>query len=90
MEAGFGAEDGPLHAAASSGREPESPCIRQCSLLETVDRRSGQEARLCRSCGRTIDEIRSWKSMSARQKERCIDAAHGRRLELGAAGGVQA
>jgi uncharacterized protein len=38
----------------------ETPCVKVC----TLDARSG----LCHGCGRTIDEIARWASMSASER----------------------
>ena len=42
----------------------ESPCIKIC----TLDARSG----LCLGCGRTIDEIAQWTTMSAEERRRVM------------------
>jgi predicted Fe-S protein YdhL (DUF1289 family) len=42
----------------------ESPCVDIC----TLDVRTG----LCLGCGRTIDEIAAWGSMSAAERRRVI------------------
>ena len=42
----------------------ESPCVKIC----TLDARSG----LCLGCGRTIDEIARWTTMSAAERVRVI------------------
>ena len=42
----------------------ESPCIKIC----TLDARSG----LCLACGRTIDEIARWASMSSAERSRIM------------------
>lgn len=49
--------------------EPVSPCVRQCALNEN---------RICVGCGRTADEISSWRSMTVAQKQSCIDSAAAR------------
>lgn len=43
----------------------ETPCIKVC----TLDARS----RLCLGCGRTIDEIAAWRTMSAAERKRVMD-----------------
>ena len=42
----------------------ESPCVKIC----TLDARSG----LCLGCGRTIDEIARWASMSDEERRRIM------------------
>lgn len=42
----------------------ESPCVNVC----TLDSRSG----LCLGCGRNIDEISSWSTMSAAERARVM------------------
>ena len=42
----------------------ETPCVKIC----TLDARSG----LCLGCGRTIDEIARWATMSASERSRVI------------------
>ncbi len=49
----------------------ESPCIKIC----TLDARSG----LCLGCGRTIDEIARWASMSEAERERIMAELPARR-----------
>ncbi len=51
------------------GQEPASPCRRQCRL---------NEQRVCSSCGRTINEITTWTSMSTVQKQQCVEDAAAR------------
>ena len=48
----------------------ESPCIKIC----TLDARSG----LCLGCGRTIDEIAQWTTMSAEERQRVMAELPGR------------
>jgi len=43
----------------------ETPCVKVC----TLDARSG----LCLGCGRTIDEIARWTTMSASERNRVIN-----------------
>ncbi|HDR9103708.1 DUF1289 domain-containing protein [Paraburkholderia sp. A3RO-2L] len=50
-------------------QEPASPCKRQCQL---------SECKVCMSCGRSIDEISGWRSMTSEQKQKCVDAAAAR------------
>ncbi|NDL70759.1 DUF1289 domain-containing protein [Vreelandella alkaliphila] len=45
----------PLHTA-----RPLSPCIQICSIEPTTS--------LCRGCGRTLDEIACWGSMTEAEK----------------------
>ncbi len=42
----------------------ETPCIKVCTL--------NSRARLCLGCGRTVDEIAGWTSMSADERDRII------------------
>ena len=58
----------------------ESPCTKVC----TLDARSG----LCLGCGRTIDEIARWGSMSDAERARVMAELPGRRAgqAVGAAG----
>jgi hypothetical protein len=49
----------------------ESPCVKIC----TLDARLG----LCLGCGRTIDEIARWSTMSAAERVRIIDELPARR-----------
>jgi predicted Fe-S protein YdhL (DUF1289 family) len=48
----------------------ESPCVKIC----TLDARSG----LCLGCGRTIDEIAQWTTMSAEERQRLMTELPGR------------
>lgn len=48
----------------------ETPCINVC----TLDARSG----LCRGCGRTIDEIARWGSMTPEERRRVMLELPGR------------
>ncbi len=48
----------------------ESPCVNIC----TLDARSG----LCLGCGRTIDEIAQWSTMSAAERGRVMRELPGR------------
>lgn len=50
--------------------EAVSPCVKQCALTE--DRSQ------CRACGRTLEEIRTWKSMTNDERLSCIDLARNR------------
>jgi predicted Fe-S protein YdhL (DUF1289 family) len=52
----------------------ETPCIKIC----TLDARQG----LCLGCGRTIDEIARWSTMSASERTRVIGQLPAR-LEAG-------
>jgi uncharacterized protein len=49
----------------------ESPCTKIC----TLDARSG----LCLGCGRTIDEIARWTSLSSAERARVMSELPGRR-----------
>jgi predicted Fe-S protein YdhL (DUF1289 family) len=55
----------------------ETPCIKIC----TLDART----RLCLGCGRTIDEIAAWRTMSAADRNRIMDELPARLLESRAA-----
>jgi predicted Fe-S protein YdhL (DUF1289 family) len=52
----------------------ETPCVDICE----IDRTSG----LCRGCGRTIDEIANWASMSSAERRRIINELAGRKTAL--------
>jgi len=56
----------------------ETPCIKVCVL----DPASG----LCAGCGRTIDEIGRWASLSAGERRRVMDALPARMQKRHAAG----
>lgn len=43
----------------------ESPCVNVC----TLDART----RLCLGCGRTLDEVAGWSSMTAAERRRIMD-----------------
>jgi predicted Fe-S protein YdhL (DUF1289 family) len=47
-------------------QDPASPCKRQCQL---------SECRTCMGCGRTVDEISGWRTMTPEQKQKAVDAA---------------
>jgi predicted Fe-S protein YdhL (DUF1289 family) len=49
----------------------ETPCVNICSL----DARSG----LCLGCGRTVDEISRWASLSAAERARVMNLLPARR-----------
>jgi hypothetical protein len=49
----------------------ETPCVKIC----TLDARQG----FCLGCGRTIDEIARWASMTAAERGRIMDELPGRR-----------
>ncbi len=55
----------------------ESPCINVC----TLDARSG----LCLGCGRTIEEITLWASMSGTERARIMGELAGRLAACGSA-----
>jgi len=52
-----------------------SPCTKVC----TIDPRSG----LCRGCGRTLDEIGRWMSLSAGERDRIMSELPQRRATHG-------
>jgi len=56
----------------------DTPCIKVC-VLDPV---SG----LCTGCGRTIDEIGKWASLSASERRRVMDALPARMRQRRAAG----
>jgi uncharacterized protein len=55
----------------------ETPCVKVC----TLDARSGR----CLGCGRTIDEIARWATMSASERSRVMGELPSR-LAIGDAG----
>ena len=55
----------------------ESPCVKIC----TLDARKG----LCLGCGRTIDEIARWTTMSAFEREQIMGELSARLAARGAA-----
>ncbi|MEJ5895877.1 DUF1289 domain-containing protein [Aquabacterium sp. G14] len=66
--------------------DPPSPCQKQCKVVELPLDDSDALTRLCGGCGRTIDDIRSWKGMSAQAKRVSIQAAAARRQWLSITG----
>jgi predicted Fe-S protein YdhL (DUF1289 family) len=50
----------------------ETPCVKVC----TLDARQG----FCLGCGRTIDEIARWASMSAAERSRVMNELPERRM----------
>ncbi|MBD3894675.1 DUF1289 domain-containing protein [Halomonas sp. ML-15] len=50
----------------------ESPCVSICQL----------KGNLCTGCGRTMDEIREWKSMKRPQKMQTVKRADQRLKKL--------
>ena len=54
----------------------ETPCVKIC----TLDARRG----LCLGCGRTIDEIARWGSLSTAERSRIMDELPKRRMSQGA------
>ena len=55
----------------------ETPCVKIC----TLDARQG----LCLGCGRTIDEIARWGSLSAAERSRIMNELPERRTTQGTA-----
>ena len=53
----------------------ETPCIKVC----VIDPASG----LCRGCGRTLDEIALWGSMSGEERRRIMGELMGRMVAFG-------
>jgi hypothetical protein len=53
----------------------QSPCINIC----TIDARS----RLCMGCGRTLDEVASWSTLSDAQRAQVMAALPARMAEAG-------
>jgi hypothetical protein len=53
----------------------ESPCLKTC----TLDARSG----LCLGCGRTVEEIAGWSSMSAAERARVMNELPARLADAG-------
>jgi len=43
----------------------ETPCTKICTM--------DAQTRLCRGCGRSIDEIAAWATMSAAERRRVMD-----------------
>ena len=54
----------------------ETPCVKIC----TLDARQG----LCLGCGRTIDEIARWGSLSAAERSRIMNELPERKMSQGA------
>lgn len=54
----------------------ETPCVKIC----TLDARQG----LCLGCGRTIDEIARWGSLSAAERSRIMNELPERNMSKGA------
>jgi uncharacterized protein len=54
----------------------ETPCVKIC----TLDARRG----LCLGCGRTIDEIAHWGSLSAAERSRIMNELPERNMSQGA------
>jgi hypothetical protein len=54
----------------------QTPCVKVC----TYDPQTG----LCRGCGRTLDEIAAWTSMSGKDRQKVMEELPGRirRLSL--------
>jgi uncharacterized protein len=52
----------------------ETPCINVCLLDD--------ETGLCQGCGRTLDEIARWASMSDGERRRVMEALPARRQRL--------
>ena len=46
--------------------EIESPCVKVCKIVQ----RTG----VCRGCGRTVPEIKTWKTASAEQRQAILAA----------------
>lgn len=47
------------------GKDVKSPCVSQCKLKHQV----------CTGCGRTLDEIKDWKSMKRKQQLHTVELA---------------
>ncbi len=54
--------------------EPQSPCVNICVVHPT----SG----LCTGCLRTLDEIATWSTLSAPERQMILDALPGRKSKL--------
>jgi predicted Fe-S protein YdhL (DUF1289 family) len=52
----------------------ETPCVKICTL--------DPKTRLCRGCGRTIDEIAGWSRFTSAERERILLLLPGRRESL--------
>lgn len=46
-----------------------SPCVRLCTL---------NDADVCVGCGRTLDDIRQWRSMGNPERAACVERAQAR------------
>jgi predicted Fe-S protein YdhL (DUF1289 family) len=51
-----------------------SPCVRMCTLDDND---------VCVGCGRTLDDIKGWTSMSATDQAACVARARERLITLG-------
>jgi len=51
-----------------------SPCVRLCTLNDDDT---------CVGCGRTLDDIRQWSTMSDEARAACVSRAHDRLRALG-------
>jgi predicted Fe-S protein YdhL (DUF1289 family) len=52
----------------------QTPCVKVC----TYDPETG----LCRGCGRTLDEIAAWTSMSGKDRQKVMEELPGRLRRL--------
>ena len=60
----------------------DTPCIKVCAM----DSATG----LCRGCGRTLDEIARWGSMSDRERRTIMQVLKNRLIEAGLQTAVEA
>ncbi|PCF97133.1 DUF1289 domain-containing protein [Vreelandella nigrificans] len=54
----------------STPARPLSPCIQICQIepVTSRDQRRACQRRVCKGCGRTLDEIACWGSMTEAEK----------------------
>ncbi len=63
----------PLSLPSSLDLAPvASPCVRRCAL---------DQDEVCVGCGRTLEDIRQWRTMSEAQRAECVAQAEVRRHE---------
>ncbi len=63
-----------LRTQLSPQQRPPSPCISICEL--------DQELRMCRGCGRTLDEIANWLKLDQAAREAVWEALPARLEKL--------
>ncbi|RRS03776.1 DUF1289 domain-containing protein [Aquabacterium soli] len=62
----------PVPAPSTPTVTVASPCVRRCTL---------DQDDVCIGCGRTLDDIRQWGTMSDAQRGECVARAAQRRQE---------